>query len=244
MGSTRNVDMSNTTDTVKKVEVEETVTEVAEDGEVTVEPKKSGKARSKKYMAQRAKIDRTRTYAPEEAIKIIKDLSYSKFTGTISADAVVKEEGVVGSIVFPHDTGKTRKIVIMSDEVLTQIEDGKIDFDILLATPEWMPKLAKHAPVLGPQGLMPNPKQGTLTPNPEEKKKELEQGKIQLKTQRKMPVLHVTIGTVDMATDKLTKNLIALIKELGKKVVKVSISATMSPGVRINLDAVDTPEEK
>lgn len=233
MGQQQNVDMSVEEDQVKHVEVEEPALE-----EEPAE-QKSKKPRSKKYQAVRAKLDKTRKYTVENAVEMVKDLSYSNFEGTISAAVVVKETGRVGSVTLPHQTGNDRNIVIVDDEVLQQIEDGQVDdIDVLLADPQYMPKLAKHGRILGPKGLMPNPKNGTLTPNPEEKKKELEAGKLLLKTQEKQPVFHLAVGTESMETDKIVENIKTLIEELGQKLVKLSLSATMSPGVRVDIDSV------
>lgn len=235
MGSKRNVDMSANTDVVKKVEVADAAPEQTEGAEATVTAKPSKQARSKKYTAVRSKLDKTRRYSLEEAVKMVQELSYSSFDGTITADCVVRETGNVGTITFPHSTGKTRTVAILDDALLAEIEAGNINFDVLIATPDYMPKLAKHARVLGPRGLMPNPKIGTLTPNPEAKKKELEAGTIMIKTEKKHPVIHVTIGKVSLDADKVVENAKELLKMLGNKVQKMTLSASMSPGVRVDL---------
>ncbi len=232
MGSKKNVDMSSTTDTVKIVEAEATAPEQQEEAKKPAAPKVS---RSQKYRSVRSKIDKTKEYSAKEAVELVKKLSYSNFTGTITADAVVKETGIVGSLSLPHSTGKQLKVVIVDDKVLGQLEAGNIDFDALVSSPEFMPKLAKYARTLGPKGLMPNPKIGTLTPNPEAKKKELESGKISLRTDKKQPLLHVSIGKTDQETAELVENLEALIRELGTKLQKLAISATMSPGIRVDI---------
>lgn len=236
MGSKRNVDMSANTDTVKIVTEESTATASDETSATqTSAVKKDKKARSKKYTAVRAKLDKTRLYSVLEAIKIVQELSYSKFDGTITADGVVKEAGNLGTLTFPNSTGKQRKVAIVDDALLKEIEAGNIDFDVLVTSPEYMPKLAKHARVLGPRGLMPNPKTGTLTPNPEVKKKELEAGAFTLKTEKKRPVIHVPVGKVSMDPEKVAENIAELFKLLGTKLQKLTLSATMSPGVRVDL---------
>lgn len=247
MGAKKNVDMTATTDTVKIVTtVEEPVeadakaetdaaTETAEAEQTTSTKKKAAKSgRSLKYRAARARVDKTKLYAPPEALELVKSLSYSSFEGTITADVVVKEVGVAGSVTLPHAAGKTKKVAIVTDELLKDIEAGKLDFDALVSSPEFMPKLAKFARVLGPKGLMPSPKTGTLTPNPEAKKKELEAGQMTLRTDKKQPLLHVTIGKISSPTEQLVENLEALVKALGSNVRKVAVSATMSPGVRVD----------
>jgi large subunit ribosomal protein L1 len=191
------------------------------------------KVRSKKYQAVRSKIDRTRAYDPFAAIELVKKLSYSKFAGTISAHMTVREVGLSKELALPHSTGQTRKIEIFSDETIKKIEAGNIDFDVLLATPQSMSKLTKFAPVLGPKGLMPNPKNGTLTTNPEQRKDELSAGTMVLKTERKAPLIHVSIGNTEMETKQLVENLETLIQAFKNKLKKVTISATMSPGVKV-----------
>jgi large subunit ribosomal protein L1 len=96
-----------------------------------------------------------------------------------------------------------------------------------------MPKLTKFARVLGPKGLMPNPKMGTLTPNPEKAKEQLEAGSITIKTEKKAPLIHVTIGKVSHDTKNLVENIEALAKKLKGKLVRLSISASMSPGIKV-----------
>ncbi len=192
--------------------------------------------RSKKYKAVRSKVDRTKTYDPFSAIELVKKLSYTQFPGTISAHLTLKEQGLTKEIAFPHSTGLERNIEIASDKTLKKIEAGEIDFDVLLAAPDMMSKLTKHAPILGPQGLMPNPKNGTLTPNPKQRKKELESGKRMLKTERKAPLIHVAIGKTDMDTQHLIENLQVLIEAFQNKLEKVTIAATMSPGIKVSFE--------
>lgn len=198
---------------------------------------KKSRQRSQKYRAVRSKVDKTRDYDPFSAVELVKKLSYSEFPGTITAHLVLKDnfQGEQVDFEFPHQTGKTLKVEIANEKTLKKVAAGEIDFDVLLATPSMMPKLAKHAPVLGPQGLMPNPKQGTLLENPEERKKELETGKITLRTERKAPLMHVVLGNTETETKKLVENLQALIKVLERKLKKVSLAATMSPGVKVEI---------
>ena len=208
----------------------------AKEEEVKEAPKaKAKKVRGKKYQAVRAKLDKTKLYSPTEAIELVKKLSYSKFVGSIEAHLVVKEENLAVNLALPHSTGKSVKVAIVDKKVLADIEAGNIDFDVLVAHPEFMPKLAKHARILGPKGLMPNPKNGTLTPNPELKKKELEAGKFVLKTEKKAPLMHLSIGKTDMETKDLVENINALMTTLRNKIVKLSIAASMSPGVKVNV---------
>lgn len=232
MGSKKNVDMSTTTDQVKIVAVDETQEQVQE----TKKKVSNKQARSKKYQAVRSQVDKTKQYDPFSAVELIKKLSYSKFKGSIEAHLQVKEVGASATLALPHSTGKSVKVAIASDEVLAQIEEGNLDFDVLVSTPKFMPKLTKYARVLGPKGLMPNPKNGTLTPNPEVKKKELEAGSMTIKTEKKAPLMHLVIGNVSMDTKQVVENIESLLKALKGKVLKLSISASMSPGVKVKID--------
>jgi large subunit ribosomal protein L1 len=240
MGSKRNVNMSDNTDVIKIVENKEATATTAEVAETTeaaqaVPKKKPARSRSKHYVAQRAQVDRTKSYDPFAAIELVKRLSYTKFDGTISVDGVVREVGQQGSVTLPHSTGKSVRVGVVSDELLKEVEAGNINFDVLISTPEFMPKLAKLARVLGPKGLMPNPKNGTVTNKPEEKKKELEKGKLTIKTEKKQPVFHVAIGKVSMETKDLVENMTTLINLLKGKILKATISASMSPGIKVKL---------
>ncbi len=196
---------------------------------------KTKKTRSKKYQAVRSKVDRTKTYDPFAAIELVKKLSYTNFTGTITAHLNVNEQGLTKELTLPHSTGKSRNIEIATEETLEKIEAGEIDFDVLLASPKFMSKITKYAPILGPKGLMPNPKNNTLTPNPKQRKKELAAGTMTLKTERRNPIIHVVIGKTDMDSKKLTENLKKLIDTFKRKIKKLTISATMSPGIKVEV---------
>lgn len=212
-------------------------------GETEEKPKivkiKAKKIRSHKYHAVRAKVDRTKSYDPTAAIELVKKLSYTKFAGTISAHLVVKEVGVSKEITFPHSTGQTKKIEVASDQTIEKIEAGNLDFDILVASPQFMGKLTKYAAILGPKGLMPNPKNGTLTPNPEEKAKLLQAGAMTVRTEKKAPLIHLVIGKTDMETKQLAENLQVLTQAFNQTLVKVTIAATMSPGVKVMIEEVE-----
>jgi len=242
MGSQRNVDMNASTDKIKVVKAKGVSADQTSGDQSTEKntnkktKSKKQSARSKKYVATRSQVDKTKLYDPFAAIEMLKKLSYSKFDGTITADLLVQELGNQVNLTFPHSTGKTVNVAIASDAVIADIEAGKIEFDVLISSPEFVPKLAKHARVLGPKGLMPNPKNGTITKQPEEKKKELEAGQITLKTEKKQPVMHVSIGKVSMDTKDLVENIQALIEALGSKLLKMTLSASMSPGVKVKIN--------
>jgi large subunit ribosomal protein L1 len=246
MGAKRKSGVISSTDEVKIVKAAEPEMEVADqvnaDGETVpaeaaAEPEKKKREhnRSAKYKAVRAQIDRTKKYDVFAGVELLKKLSYTKFDGTITAHIVLREVGATASLALPHSTGKTLRVAIVDDALLKEIEAGTINFDILVAAPQFMPKLAKFAPVLGPKGLMPNPKNGTLTPNPEAQKKKLEAGTITIKTEKKAPLMHVQIGKVSMGTKELVENVEALIKAVGTKIERMTLAASMSPGVKINV---------
>ena len=230
MGAKRNVDMSATETKVKVVKAKKT----KQATQKTQKPRT--KTRSKKYQEKRALVDRTKEYPLEEAIELVKKTSYTKFDGTITASMVFKEVGEQARLTLPYSTGKTVKVAIADDQVIENIAAGKIDFDVLISTPEFVPKLAKYARVLGPKGLMPNPKNGTITTNPKKRAKELAAGEVVVKTDRKQPVAHVSVGKVSQATKEIKANLETLIKALSGKLKKLTLSATMSPGVKVKLD--------
>lgn len=198
---------------------------------------KTKKTRSRRYQHQRSQVDKTIFYTPEKAIALIKKISRPHHP-TLVADVIYKESRFSTDVSFPHSTGKSIKVAIVDDKLLTQIESGQIDFDVLLSTPEYMPRLAKLARVLGPKGLMPNPKNGTLTPNPAKKQKELSSGTITIKTEKNAPLIHVQFGKIDQPDKELLNNLQALVKTLNlHKIAKLTISSTMSPGVKLDLNS-------
>jgi large subunit ribosomal protein L1 len=239
MGSKKNVDMSAKVDEVKIISDQSVANENTEanptDGTQTSTKQKTKKVRTRgqKYTMVRSQVDKTKTYDAFAAIELIKKLSYSRFDGTITADVVLRSAGESVTLTFPHSTGKTVRVAIVNDELIAQIESGVIDFDILVTSAQFMPKLARLAKVLGPKGLMPNPKNGTITDKPENKKAELEGGKVTIKSEKKAPLMHVTIGKVSMDTKNLVENLTILTDVLKGRMLRLSLSASMSPSVKV-----------
>lgn len=196
------------------------------------------KRRGKKYQEARKKVDINKLYPLSEALKLAQQTSISKFNGSIEVHLVVKEVGQKGEIKFPHSISKQTKIAIADDKVLKKIAKGKIDFDVLLATSVMMPKLTKYAKILGPKGLMPNPKAGTITEKPEELAKKMA-GKIQFRTEAKAPLIHLVIGKVDSKPKELEVNFKALIEAVGiNKIKKAVITSTMGPGIKVDLTSI------
>lgn len=196
----------------------------------------TSRSRGKRYVTTRSLVDRTLDYPLADAIDLVIKTSYSKFIGTITADLVVKEIGDQGTLTFPHSTGKTITVEIASEETLTKLEKGVIDFDILLTEPAFVPKLAKYARLLGPKGLMPNPKNGTITAQPAKRKKELEAGAVTIKSERKAPLCHVIIGNTKMPKSELLANASTLLTTLKGRILKMTLSATMGPGVKVKVE--------
>jgi len=232
------VEETDTVDTQKAVaETEaETNAEVAETTEV--HKVRTTKIRSKRYQAAKKKIDITKFYPIEEAVKLVKETSLSKFDGKVEANITALDIGNVGEITFPHLESSTKKVVILNDTILAEIKDGQVNFDILIATPSTMTKLLPFARLLGPKGLMPNPKNGTLTDKPEEALKKLAVAKTVIKTEKKAPIIHIIVGKVSQPIDQLTANIAELIKVVkANKIKKLSICATMGPSVKVKVTA-------
>ena len=148
----------------------------------------------------------------------------------------VKKAGISGQVTLPHQAGKQKKVEVASDATVTKLQKGIIDYDILVATAEMMPKLVPFARILGPKGLMPNPKNGTLVPS-EAKAKSFSTGSVVLKTEKEAPLVHTVIGKVSQDGKELSENLEAILKAFGggKQIEKAYIKATMGPSVKVQL---------
>jgi len=201
------------------------------------------KPRSKKYQEAAKLIDKTKSYPLAEAIKLVKKTSYTKFDGTVELHLNLnpsvlgekkEKKDFRGSVSLPHGTGKQVRVVAADDAVLKEIEAGKINFDILVSHPSMMPKLAKVARVLGPKGLMPNPKTGTVTEDVEKRIKELSHGQVNFKTEPENPIVHLIAGKVSFEDEKLLANINTVFDTIGRnKILKATIAATMGPGIQI-----------
>lgn len=205
--------------------------------------KRMVKVRSKRYQGLTALVDRNKSYNINEAIKLIKKTSTTKFDGTVETHinlnpaTLPKDKfSLSGSVILPHGTGKKRRVAIAAEELIDKIANGKIDFDVLVAHPTLMPKLAKVAKILGPKGLMPNPKNKTVTTEPEKRAKELEGGEVNWKTEPNQPLIHQPIGKVSFTEAQIVENLTTLVKSVGTgKIAKLTLNSTMGPGIRVDL---------
>ncbi|MDO8573879.1 MAG: 50S ribosomal protein L1 [Candidatus Daviesbacteria bacterium] len=223
--------------------VEETVEEKKVEKVVVKKAVKPGKAkpRSKKYQEITKDLDRNKTYSLSEAIDLVKKLSYSKFNATLEAHINTAQTGIRGLVALPFVTGRKLKILAFegSDAIIEEINKGKVDFDLVVTTPQYMPKLAKVARILGPRGLMPNPKNGTIVNDLKKAVESFQAGKTEYKTEAKAPVIHIAMGKLNQPTEELSANIKTLLQTLGKtRVQKVTLSPTMGPSVKLNLSSL------
>ena len=219
--------------------------------------KKQSKQRSKKYQEAKAKVDPQQKYPLNEAIKLVQEVSYSKFEGTLEAHLNTNAKNLRGLVSLPFLVGKKLTILAFpstnsgqaadfgenvipgNEETINDIVKGKFNFDVVVTTPEWMPKLAKCAKILGPRGLMPNPKSGTITDNLAKTITELQGGKTEYKTESNGQVIHLSIGKVSQKEDEIGANIKTLVNTIGKsKIAKITLAPTMGPGVRIDLGSI------
>jgi large subunit ribosomal protein L1 len=221
---------------------------------------------SKRTKALRTKIDRDKTYPIVDAIKLVKEGASAKFNESIDVainlgiDAKKSDQTVRGAIVLPKGTGKTVRVAVFAqgdkaqaakdagadivgfEDLAAQVKEGKIDFDVAIATPDAMRVVGQLGQVLGPRGLMPNPKVGTVTPNVAEAVKNAKAGQVQYRAD-KAGIVQCTIGRASFTEDALKENFLALIDAVNKArpastkgiyLKKVSVSSTMGPGVRVD----------
>lgn len=223
--------------------------------EVKEETKKEKKAkfakpkhtRSKKYLSKASLIDKSESYSLHEAIELLEKMQRPTAAGsrsgrektfdeTVELHLSMSDPKISVQTTLPHGTGKSFKVAIASDELIAEIEKGKINFDILLSSPSMMPKLAKVAKVLGPKGLMPNPKNATITNDPESAAKKYEGGLTFIKTEAKAPLIHVTVGKVSFGPKKLEENIDAIVTAVKKEnISKAILKSTMSPAIRLSI---------
>ncbi len=228
--------------------------------------------RSKRYTANLEKVDKSKVYTIEEAIKLVKDTSDAKFDATVeiamnlNLDTKKNDQQLRGAVVLPHGTGKVKKILVLAKgdaakaareagadfvgdvDMIQKIEqENWFDYDVIIATPEMMPLLVKIGKLLVPKGLMPNPKTGTVTMDTAKAVLETKKGKVNYRTDS-FGNVHGIIGKVSFDNDKLVENLKAFVEAImkvkpstvkGSYVKNISISSTMGPGVKLDLNSFD-----
>jgi large subunit ribosomal protein L1 len=228
--------------------------------------------RGKKYVAALEKIEKDKLYSKEEALKLAKETSVAKFDASVevairlNVDSKKVDQQLRGALVLPNGTGKTKKVLVIAkgenakiaeqagadfvgdQDMITKIEkENWFGFDVMIATPDMMPLLGKLGKVLGPKGLMPNPKTGTVTTDVKKAVEDVKKGRIEYRTDNGGNV-HAIIGKVSFEEAKLVQNLdafVALIIKIkpssikGTYIKNISVSTTMGPGIKINTNSFD-----
>lgn len=222
--------------------------------------------RGKKYQESLKLIDKTALYDAKEALELVKKTAKANFDETVEVavrlgvDPRKNDQQVRGAVVLPNGTGKTQRVLVFAkgekakeaeaagadyvgeQEYIEKINQGWFDFDVIVATPDMMAEVGKLGRVLGPKGLMPNPKTGTVTFEIEKAVKEIKAGKVEYRVDKAGNV-HVPVGKVSFETDKLVENLETVIDALikakpaaakGTYLKNISVSSTMGPGVKVN----------
>lgn len=206
------------------------------------------KQRSKKYQEALERFDKSKLYNVEEALEVVKQVGYTKFPGSIELHINTNQKNLRGLITLPFASGKSLKIaalgkgaadsgadVVVDDAIFSDIEKGRINFDCLVVTPDQMPKIARLARILGPRGLMPNPKSGTISDNLKRAVAGLAGGKTEYKTQKDSQVIHLSVGKKDQESSEIVSNIKALYQIIGKsRIKKLVLAPTMGPSVKIN----------
>ena len=228
--------------------------------------------RSKRYVSNLEKLDKNKAYSAIEAVKLVKETSNAKFDSTIEVamnlnlDTKKNDQQLRGAVVLPNGTGKTKRILVLAKgdqakaakeacadfvgdlDMIQKIEkESWFDYDVIIATPEMMPMLGKIGKLLGPKGLMPNPKTGTVTMDTAKAIEETKKGKVNYRTDS-FGNVHGIVGKASFDDAKLVENLKAFVEAImkvkpstvkGAYVKNVSISSTMGPGVKIDLNSFD-----
>jgi large subunit ribosomal protein L1 len=226
----------------------------------------------KKYNSALVNIDLNKEYALDEALGVVKESVYTKFDETVDlalnlgVDARKSDQMVRGTVVLPHGTGKTVRVLVFAkgekekeakeagadfvgaEDLVEKIQKGWLEFDSAVATPDIMGLVGKLGKLLGPRGLMPNPKLGTVTFDVGKAVKEIKAGKVEYRTE-KAGIVHVPIGKSSFDKEKLVDNASAVIKSIakakpsaskGKYIKKITVSSTMGPGLKLDVSKLKT----
>ncbi|WP_062107696.1 50S ribosomal protein L1 [Bacillus niameyensis] len=226
--------------------------------------------KGKKYAEAFNQIDRSKAFSIAEAVELVKKIDYTKFDGTVDVafrlgiDVKKADQQIRGAVVLPNGTGKTQRVLVFAKgekakeaeaagadyvgdtEYINKINQGWLDFDVVVATPDMMGEVGKLGRTLGPKGLMPNPKTGTVTFDVEKAINEIKAGKVEYRAD-KAGIIHVPIGKVSFAEDKLVENYNTILETLvkakpasskGKYMKSVTVSSTMGPGVKVETTGI------
>lgn len=221
---------------------------------------------SKKRAAADAKVDRDKLYELEVAMALVKEVNLTKFDSSVDVhvkmgiDPRKADQALRGTVSLPHGTGKTKRVLVLCtpdkeaeateagadyvglDELIQKIQSGWTDFDVVIATPNVMAQVGKIGRTLGPRGLMPNPKTGTVTPNVGAAVAEVKGGKISFRVD-KYGIIHSSVGRVSFAANQLTENALEFLDTLkrmkpssakGTYMKSITVASTMSPGIKID----------
>ena len=224
------------------------------------------KAKAKKYLEALSKVDANKTYSVQDALKLAKDAAFAKFDETVDlsfrlgVDPRHADQMIRGALAMPSGTGKTVRVVVVasgekiteaesagadfvgSDDIITKIQGGWTDFDRVIATPDMMGKIGRIGRILGPRGLMPNPKLGTVTADVKKAVEEQKAGKVEYRTD-KTGIIHVPIGKKSFTEDQLLENFKAITQAImkakpasakGTYLKSLAVSTTMGPGIKID----------
>ena len=230
---------------------------------------------SKRMQTVRGKVDHAKAYTVDEALKLVKETAVAKFDESVDVavnlgvDAKKSDQTVRGSVVLPAGTGKKVRIAVFAqgdkakaaqdagadvvgfDDLAAKVKEGFMDFDVVIATPDAMKVVGQLGQILGPRGLMPNPKVGTVTPDVTTAVKNARAGQVQYRTD-KGGIVQCTIGRASFEADQLKTNLLALIEALNKArpqgtkgiyLKKISVSSTMGAGVRVDTSTLAQPAQ-
>jgi large subunit ribosomal protein L1 len=194
------------------------------------------KTHGKNYTSAKGKISRDKLYSLSDAIKLLKELKFSKFDETVELHLVVKKVGTSAQVTLPFSAGKAKMVEVADDKTLEKLKSGKLDFDILLATAEMMPKLVPFAKTLGPKGLMPNPKNGTLIKSAKEAEK-FKGNSLGLRTEKDKPLVHTVVGKLSQKEEELLSNTQTILEGFAgsKQIIKAYMKSTMSPSIKLTL---------
>ena len=226
--------------------------------------------KGKQYREMLAKVDRTQRYNIEEAVQLVKDTSYTKFDATVeiayklNLDPRKAEQNLRGALVLPHGNGKVSRVVVIATgekareaeaagadyvgdaDLIKKIGDGWLDFDVMVATPDMMAQLGRLGRLLGPRGLMPNPKTGTVTQDVANAVHEIKNGKVEYRVD-KFGNIQAAIGKISFDNAKLIENIKVFTAQMarikpstvkGVYIKNVTITSTMGPGIHIDIDSV------
>lgn len=230
------------------------------------------KKQGKKYVEASKLVDKNKLYTTSEAVELVKKSSITKFDGTVeiainlNIDTKKADQQMRGSIVLPHGTGKTKRICVLAkgaaaeeakkagadyvgeqDLIDKMVNENWFDFDVIVATPEMMPSLGKIGKILGPKGLMPNPKTGTVTQTPASAVEDIKKGMIEYRADS-YGIIHAAVGKVSFDDNKLVENINFIVNSIikakpttvkGNYINSIVISSTMGPGVRIDKNSFD-----